>query len=96
MKLVRDKIPVLFPGNRFRRIDDPTEVKRLIRLKLVEEVNEALAAGTSQGLAEELADVLEVVEALARLSGIPFTAVEQARVDKKIARGGFLNGWVME
>ncbi len=64
-----------------------------LRAKLVEEVGEYLA----QPSIGELADILEVVHALAYVDvGRTFAAVEQERDRKWHERGGFNRGLVME
>ena len=70
-KLVRDKIPEIIVGNGgepFTRILDEDEYKVELETKLMEEYNEVLLA-TSEERVEELADMLEVITALAKLEG---------------------------
>lgn len=96
MKLVRDKIPKLYPQHSYRRAT-PTEWLVLLRLKLAEEVGELLSAPTEASLLEEIADVMEVVEALAVKYGWSLEgAVRPARDAKRLERGSFVEGWVLE
>ncbi|WP_406382967.1 nucleoside triphosphate pyrophosphohydrolase [Streptomyces sp. NBC_01618] len=64
------------------------EYRERLRHKLREEVAEFLSADDS-AVAEELADVLEVVHALALDLGIKPGHLEELRAQKAEARGGF-------
>jgi predicted house-cleaning noncanonical NTP pyrophosphatase (MazG superfamily) len=94
VKLVRDKIPKQFPGFEYRRADQ-AEMLLLLRLKLAEEVGEVLSAPTQLELAKELADVQDVVSALAALSGISSGRLANIRLEKARERGNFTEGWVL-
>lgn len=94
MKLVRDRIPELYPDGLYVRCDDETR-KIMLKLKLAEEIGEVLSAVGAHGLAEELADVLEVVSALAHAYEISVERLGAVRDDKNTARGGFSGGWVL-
>ncbi len=87
-KLVRDRIPELINRNggeaHTRRLSDEEFATALAR-KLVEEAEEFAATPT----AEELADVLEVVRALATAAGSSLDAVEAVRRAKAAERGAF-------
>lgn len=87
-KLVRDRIPELIRRNggapQTRRLSDEEFAAALAR-KLVEEAEEFAATPT----AEELADVLEVVYALAGRIGISIDQVETIRRAKAAERGTF-------
>ena len=85
-KLVRDKIPAILDKKKIpyeKRIASPNEYKVELIKKLKEEVNEFIKAGDP----EELADVIEVVEALKKLS--PYTNVEKLRRNKLKEKGAF-------
>lgn len=84
-KLVRDRIPELFGGQ--SRPLNPTDFRSALRNKLGEEVAEYLEAGEVL----ELADVLEVVYALAELDGVGQTELESLRAQKAEERGGFMS-----
>jgi predicted house-cleaning noncanonical NTP pyrophosphatase (MazG superfamily) len=87
-KLVRDKIPEIIAqsGKTCKtRSLSPDEYQQRLGEKLEEEVAEYL---TSQNL-EELADILEVVYALAALAGVSREKLEQVRNQKAKERGGF-------
>ena len=85
-KLVRDKIPEMLDGKNIpyeKRIADFDEYKIELIKKLVEEANEFNADGS----VEELADVLEVIEALRKIP--EYADVEKIRQEKFEDRGGF-------
>lgn len=97
-KLIRDGIPKIAANNGDPitvRTATPAELPVLLRMKLGEEAVEAIDAGPD-GLLEELADVIEVVHAIAALHGHTPADVERARVDKAGARGRFEQGLVMQ
>ena len=87
-KLVRDKIPEIIEASGkpcATRCLESAEYAGFLKKKLEEEVAEYLKDG---GI-EELADILEVVRALAALEGADAAALEAARARKAEARGGF-------
>jgi len=94
-KMVRDRIPELYPQHRYRKAT-PLERGLYIRMKLVEEVGEVLSAPDTQSLKEELADVLAVIAALRNEYG--WTAADLARMEtgKAADRGRFNEGWILE
>lgn len=96
-KLVRDRIPELARANDSKatfRTAEQGEVRGLLHRKLGEECEEAAVAGV-EGILDELADVLEVVYALAASYGYSETAVDLARSVKRFSRGGFGGRQVM-
>jgi len=85
-KLVRDRIPEILDGKGVpyeKRVATPEEYKVELIKKLTEEVNEFTTAGDP----EELADILEVIEALRELP--EYKDVEKLRLKKLEERGGF-------
>lgn len=85
-KLVRDKIPEILDqkGVQYeKRIASPEEYKVELIKKLGEEIQEFSEAGDP----EELADVIEVIEALKKLP--EYFEVESIRQKKREERGGF-------
>jgi predicted house-cleaning noncanonical NTP pyrophosphatase (MazG superfamily) len=91
-KLIRDKIPEIIEadGKTFRvRTLDEQEFQQELRTKLQEEVSEYLEAEDNESALEELADILEVVNALAEVHGFSIEQLEQVRVRKVDQRGGF-------
>ncbi|PIB08553.1 hypothetical protein B1C81_13245 [Streptomyces sp. HG99] len=90
-KLVRDRIPQIIRedgGDPITYIASPAEYRSRLRDKLGEEVIEFLEADEVSAL-EELADVLEVVRALAAEFGVDAERLEQIRAAKACERGGF-------
>ena len=66
-KLVRDKIPEIIQATGKKvnyRILNDEEYKQALKDKLLEEVNEFLAAQTKQEMREEFADIKEVMAAI--------------------------------
>ena len=85
-KLVRDKIPEYLDEKGIsyeKRIATEKEYKEELIKKLDEEIKEF----SEKGDAEELADVMEVIETLKKLP--EYEGVEEIRVKKLEARGGF-------
>lgn len=87
-KLVRDKIPAIIEASGARpvtRILDGEEYLRCLEQKLDEEVQEFHCDKTP----EELADILEVVYALAEAQGVTKEELHSIYQKKHEARGGF-------
>ena len=87
-KLVRDFIPDLIRargGSPVVRVLDEPAYRLALLEKLREEVDEFLASGHF----EELADIVEVVLAVAELSGASHDELERLRLRKRAERGGF-------
>lgn len=87
-KLVRDKMPGIIRETGavpLIRVADDAEYVQLLRVKLLEEVGEFLEGEAP----EELADILEVVLALASHAGLKSWELEELRAAKAEARGGF-------
>jgi predicted house-cleaning noncanonical NTP pyrophosphatase (MazG superfamily) len=90
-KLIRDKVPHIIRaqgGEPVLRIADAGEYRQLLRAKLVEEAGEVATADDAH-VPEELADVLEVVLALAADLGLDAGGLEKLRAAKAAERGGF-------
>jgi predicted house-cleaning noncanonical NTP pyrophosphatase (MazG superfamily) len=87
-KLVRDKIPAIIEakGNKaVIHIADMKEYRKKLLEKLKEEMKEFFESETP----EELADILEVVYALAKEAGVDKEDLETLRLRKFQERGGF-------
>lgn len=87
-KLVRDKIPQIIQASGktcITRTLAEAEYIAALNGKLQEELNEYLADGSM----EELADLLEVMMACAKARGHDFAVVEAIRREKAEKRGGF-------
>ncbi|MDI7274893.1 MAG: nucleoside triphosphate pyrophosphohydrolase [Anaerolineae bacterium] len=90
-KLVRDRIPEIIRGEGRAcgtAILSETEFMVSLREKLVEEAQEAAAADSSR-LAAELADVYEVIDALAAAASIDRADILRQQARKRAERGGF-------
>lgn len=88
-KLVRDNIPQIIRAKGFEPavyVAGADEYATRLRDKLSEEVAEFLASDSDP---EELADVLEVIYALAGLTGTDPQQLEKLRAAKAEERGGF-------
>lgn len=87
-KLVRDRIPEIIQGSGkacSTRILTQDEYVAALDAKLQEELNEYQADNSM----EELADLLEVMMAVAEARGHTFAEVEAIRQQKAEKRGGF-------
>jgi predicted house-cleaning noncanonical NTP pyrophosphatase (MazG superfamily) len=91
-KLVRDKMPEILKqqgGCIVSHILEPSLRLHHLKAKLKEEVEEILSATNPEDLVDELADTLEVLQALAKNQDIPWEDIEKKRQEKRLKRGGF-------
>lgn len=87
-KLVRDNIPEIIKNNGEQPITEVLNETRYLEelhKKLFEEATEFV----EEDSIEELADLMEVIYAIARLRNINLDEVEQIRKQKAHKRGGF-------
>lgn len=87
-KLVRDKIPEII------KKDDKTAITEILSnseyIKLLDEkLNEECAEYQRSKEIEELADILEVIYAIAKSKDVSVQELERIRKDKVDKRGGF-------
>lgn len=91
-KLIRDKLPQIMRDQGLavfeRRLDDADFIAAL-KDKLLEEAREAHAAADAPEMTDELADLTEVILALAEAHGISRDQIEARRLAKREERGGF-------
>lgn len=91
-KLVRDRIPEIMNGlgRKFqtRRLEDG-EYVTLLQSKLTEETKEYLETTDHEQALIELADILEVIHALAHTHRATYEELEHIRQHKRKERGGF-------
>jgi predicted house-cleaning noncanonical NTP pyrophosphatase (MazG superfamily) len=90
-KLVRDQIPGIIAAGGSQpstRVLDHASYQGALHAKLLEEAQEAQAAPDEQ-LASELADVLEVLRALAKAHDMRWEDIELEAGRKRAERGGF-------
>jgi predicted house-cleaning noncanonical NTP pyrophosphatase (MazG superfamily) len=97
-KLVRDFVPVKIE----RRGElattysaDRSELKDLVKVKMIEEAFEYFWSANADTDIEELADLLELLRTAARVHNIDFSAIVQAAESKLEERGGFESGIVL-
>ena len=91
-KLVRDLIPEIIEsiGRKFSlKILTNEEYIKELKNKSQEELAEYLNAENDKDAIEELADLLEIIHALAECHGASFEEVEEVRHKKAEKRGGF-------
>lgn len=95
-KLVRDHVPEIIAEDggkpEVRTLSSDDDFRAALLAKLEEESQElsALVEGRAQGdLLDELADVLEVLRAIADLQGTTWAQVERAATAKRYHAGGF-------
>jgi len=93
-KLVRDKILDIIKSKgqiaKYRQLEE-REYHQELKRKLQEEVNEYLTAEDNHKAIEELADILEVIYALASVNGHTMSFLNETCNRKRAERGGFEN-----
>ena len=87
-KLVRDRIPEIIEASG-KRCTCSTLSEEEYLAKLDEKLNEELAEYQDSKSMEELADLPEVIRAVAAARGSSFEEVDAIRRDKAAKRGGF-------
>jgi predicted house-cleaning noncanonical NTP pyrophosphatase (MazG superfamily) len=93
-KLVRDRIPEIIQQEGRTAITEimgQGEYLEALRLKLVEEAQEAAQSLPEADLIKELADVYEVIDALLAAYQIDRDAVLSTQQKRRDQRGGFQN-----
>jgi len=87
-KLIRDKIPEIVEDSgkkpMIHILDKDTYYKELVK-KLLEETNEFIESDNP----EEIADILEVIDALIKARGISKQEIIKIQQTKRSKRGGF-------
>lgn len=91
-KLVRDAIPEIIRQTgkecNFTILNESKYVSEL-KKKSYEELEEYMNSHNDEEAIEELADLLEIIHALANTHGVSFKEVEEIRKRKASRRGGF-------
>ena len=106
-KLVRDKMIDIYKhdvANKLTSLDykvhycDKKEILELLKEKLLEEVKELIDVyeGEPAKLKEEIADVIEVMDAMLYHNDMTLDEALSIRAKKKDARGGFETGLYLE
>lgn len=94
-KLIRDRLPEIY-----ERENDPQIVRRALpselRDLLIKKLGEETAEFAENPSAEEMADILEVVEALQRHFGLDRTEIEKIQREKRDQKGAFEEGFVLK
>ena len=91
-KLVRDNIPNIIKDNgeiAVTRILDDIEYRKELYKKLIEEANELVNSNDQKNTLEELADVLEVIRAIAILEDKKLDDIIEIASQKRLKRGEF-------
>lgn len=95
-KLVRDKVPCIIAEQgrkpKYRQLNRP-EYEQALKQKVIEEAIELLRAETLQDMAEEAADLMEVLSCLERHLDIDLVEVAYK---KRKTNGSFLCGYFLE
>jgi predicted house-cleaning noncanonical NTP pyrophosphatase (MazG superfamily) len=97
-KLVRDLVPVRIQRRGERALvysANRNELATLIRAKVIEEAVEYYWAADDAASVQELADLLELLQAAARIHEVKFEDVEKEAARKRKERGGFEGGVVL-
>ncbi|ERK63972.1 MULTISPECIES: nucleoside triphosphate pyrophosphohydrolase [Oscillospiraceae] len=87
-KLVRDRIPEIIEADGKTCVSATLSNEDYIAL-LDQKLNEELAEYQESKSLEELADLLEVMQAVVKARGWTLDELEQVRADKAAKRGGF-------
>ena len=87
-KLVRDRIPEIIEADGKTCICETLSHEGYLRL-LDEKLNEELAEYQESKSLEELADLLEVMQAVVKARGWTVEDLERVRAEKAVKRGGF-------
>ena len=87
-KLVRDRIPEIIEADGKFCVCETLTDEDYIHL-LEQKLNEELAEYQESKSLEELADLLEVVQAVVKARGWTLEELEKVRADKATKRGGF-------
>lgn len=98
-KLVRDRIPELIEkSGRIAnyRVLTKDEYKQALKDKLVEEVNEFLAAQTKDEMREEVADIKEVITAISKTFNLKGRGTNSIKYTKSIEKGVFDKRYFLE
>lgn len=91
-KLIRDKLPKLMYQSGIQvleRVMEKDEYLKRLKDKLLEEAREVITATSAKEICEELADLLEVILAMARAYEIDFTNILSSADQKRSEKGVF-------
>lgn len=91
-KLIRDQIPRILRDKGIvvhEKVMEQEEFIQKLKDKLLEEGEEVKQTQNNEDLLDELADLLEVVQALSSATGLTMQQIEDKRIEKRKSRGGF-------
>ena len=92
-KLVRDKIPEIVErrtGEKVKtRIMEDEEYRKYLLKKVKEETHELANAKDKEHITEELADIMELIDAILEINGLDLETVRKVQKAKSEMRGGF-------
>lgn len=94
-KLVRDKIPQIIQNEGkavYYSTLDGENLRKMLKVKLIEESREVSKAMTKEEMINELADVSEVIEAIYEVFDIAEIDVDLAKHKKIQEKGAFISG----
>jgi predicted house-cleaning noncanonical NTP pyrophosphatase (MazG superfamily) len=92
-KLVRDKIPKIIERDGKKpktRVLSRDEYELELKKKLIEEATEVSQTTTPDDLANEIADLMEVIDALLNLGQVSISTVLSKQAIKRDERGSFI------
>lgn len=98
-KLVRNNMPDIAKTPMTYRIAERGEMDKFLAAKLIEEAKEVgveLEKQYGDNLIEELADVMQVIDAIKCFAGITDEQIEDTRIAKELHRGSFLGGVIWD
>ncbi len=94
-KLVRDNIPALIES-KGEKVVTHIATEKEYEEKLIEKLDEEVVEFNSDRTIEELADILEVVYAIGEYKGVAKEKLEEMRLAKREARGGFVQRIILD
>ena len=98
-KLVRDRIPEIIEENGKKanyKVLNKEAYRLALKAKLIEEVNEFLAAKTNSERIEEIADIKEVILAIRKAFSIKNKDINNRRFRKQVEKGQFIKRYFLE
>lgn len=93
-KLIRDGYQKSIDTNKLSKVQSKEELISYLTLKIKEELNEIIESDYKD--IEEYADIIECIYSLAMINDILPNDIEKARIKKKMDKGGFEKGLILE
>ena len=93
-KLVRDNIPEIVEERtgvkvKTKILENDKEYLNFLLKKIEEEANELSNAKDKKHIAEEIADIAELLDAIAEFNGLGMEEIKKIQQEKATKRGGF-------